>query len=162
PRVARCRRTPSENLQPFANGCGLLQVSQQDRSGRCRRSAAAEYRAKESLPARATSVRAASTSRACACSIRAGAGVNQAKRNVVASVLARLRNETAEQGGPFEQVLQLYAIERFLYRLSKSPHAHSVVLKGARLLKTIGIPRARPTMDIDLLRQGKSDRDTLI
>jgi hypothetical protein len=88
--------------------------------------------------------------------------VKQAKRNVVASVLARLRNETAEQGGPFEQVLQLYAIERFLYRLSKSPHAHSVVLKGALLLKTIGIPRARPTMDIDLLRQGKSDRDTLI
>ena len=88
--------------------------------------------------------------------------MKQAKRNVVASVLARLRNETAEQGGPFEQVLQLYAIERFLYRLSKSPHAHSVVLKGALLLKTIGIPRARPTMDIDLLRQGKSDRDTLI
>jgi predicted nucleotidyltransferase component of viral defense system len=84
------------------------------------------------------------------------------KKNVVASVLARLRKTATSSGSPFQQVLQQYAIERFLYRLSKTQHAQSVVLKGALLLNTIGIPRARPTMDIDMLRTGKADRATLI
>jgi hypothetical protein len=53
-------------------------------------------------------------------------------------------------------------MERFLHRLSKSSHVDGVLLKGALLLKTIGIPRARPTMDIDLLRRGKADRESLI
>lgn len=83
-------------------------------------------------------------------------------KNVTASVLARLRNDSKSSGAPFQQVLQLYAMERFLYRLSKSGHAQSVVLKGALLLKTIGIPKARPTMDIDMLRQGRADQDDLI
>lgn len=83
-------------------------------------------------------------------------------KNVPASVLARLRIEAREKKVPFNQVLQFYAMERFLYRLSKSSHAEGVFLKGALLLKTIGIPRARPTMDIDLLRRGKGDRDSLI
>lgn len=83
-------------------------------------------------------------------------------KNVVASVLARLRNSSKSSGAPFQQVLQQYAIERFLYRVSKSKHAQGVVLKGALLLKTIGIPRARPTMDIDMLRKGKADQATLI
>jgi predicted nucleotidyltransferase component of viral defense system len=83
-------------------------------------------------------------------------------KNPVASILARLRNQAAEQGVPFNQVLQFYAIERFLYRLSRSPHVNGVLLKGALLLRTVGIPRARPTMDIDLLRQGNADRESLI
>lgn len=83
-------------------------------------------------------------------------------KNVVASVLARLRNSSKSTGAPFQQVLQQYAIERFLYRVSKSKHVRSVVLKGALLLKTIGIPRARPTMDIDMLRKGKADQASLI
>jgi hypothetical protein len=82
-------------------------------------------------------------------------------KNVAASILARLRNHSASSGSPFQQVLQQYAIERFLYRISKSQHAEGVILKGALLLKTIGIPRARPTMDIDMLRRGKADRATL-
>ncbi len=84
------------------------------------------------------------------------------KKNVVASVLARLRHSSKSSGAPFQQVLQQYAIERFLYRVSKSRHAQSVVLKGALLLKTIGIPRARPTMDIDMLRKGKADQASLM
>ncbi len=82
-------------------------------------------------------------------------------RNVAASVLAKLRNESKASGVTFQQVLQQYAIERLLFRLSKSPHAQSVILKGALLLKTIGIPSARPTMDIDMLRVGKADEATL-
>ena len=83
-------------------------------------------------------------------------------RNVVASVLARLRDKSKSSDAPFQQVLQQYAIERFLYRVSQSKHAQGVVLKGALLLKTIGIPRARPTVDIDMLRKGKADQASLI
>jgi hypothetical protein len=75
-------------------------------------------------------------------------------KNVTASVLAKLRNNSKSSGAPFQQVLQLYAMERFQYRISKSQHAQSVILKGALLLKTIGIPSARPTVDIDMLRKG--------
>jgi predicted nucleotidyltransferase component of viral defense system len=83
-------------------------------------------------------------------------------KNVTASVLAKLRNTAKSSGAPFQQVLQLYAIERFLYRISKSKHAQSVILKGALLLKTIGIPNARPTVDIDMLRKGKADHASLV
>jgi predicted nucleotidyltransferase component of viral defense system len=83
-------------------------------------------------------------------------------KNVAASVLARLRNHSKSSGATFQQVLQQYTIERFLYRVSKSTHAQSVVLKGALLLKTIGIPSARPTLDIDMLRQGKADQASLV
>jgi hypothetical protein len=83
-------------------------------------------------------------------------------KDVVASILARLGNEARRQGVPVNQLLQFYAIERFLARLSHTPHVDGVLLKGALLLKTIDIPRARPTMDIDLLRQGKADRESLI
>jgi predicted nucleotidyltransferase component of viral defense system len=83
-------------------------------------------------------------------------------KNVTASVLAKLRNTARSSGAPFQQVLQLYAIERFLYRISKSKHAQSVILKGALLLKTIGIPSARPTLDIDMLRKGKADHASLV
>jgi hypothetical protein len=84
------------------------------------------------------------------------------QKNIVASVLARLRNNSKSSGAPFQQVLQQYAIERFLYRISKSTHAEGVILKGALLLKTIGIPTARPTLDIDMLRRGKADQESLI
>ena len=83
-------------------------------------------------------------------------------KNVVTSVLARLRNHSKSSGAPFQQVLQQYAIERLLYRISKSKHAQTVILKGALLLKTIGIPSSRPTMDIDMLRKGKADQVSLV
>jgi hypothetical protein len=51
-------------------------------------------------------------------------------KNVVASVLARLRNSSKSSGVPFQQVLQQYAMERFLYRVSKSRHAQGVILKA--------------------------------
>lgn len=50
-------------------------------------------------------------------------------KNVVASVLAKLRNTSKSNGVPFQQVLQQYAMERFLYRVSKSRHAQSVSLR---------------------------------
>ena len=83
-------------------------------------------------------------------------------KNVTVSVLAKLRNASKSSRAPFQQVLQLYAIERFLYRISKSRHAQGVILKGALLLMTIGIPSARPTVDINMLRRGRADEASLV
>lgn len=44
-------------------------------------------------------------------------------KNVVASVLARLRNNSNSSGAPFQQILQQYAIERFLCALLLDGHA---------------------------------------
>lgn len=82
--------------------------------------------------------------------------------NVVASVLARLRNVAQEAGLSFNDILQAYVIERFLARLARSSHADTVLLKGALMLRVWGVPRARPTMDIDLLRRGVADQRALV
>jgi len=76
---------------------------------------------------------------------------------MVASVLVRLRNVAADSGLSFNDILQAYVIERFLTRLARSPQADTVLLKGALMLRVWGVPRARPTMDIDLLRRGIAD-----
>ena len=83
-------------------------------------------------------------------------------KNQVASVLARLRNVAEEGGLSFNDILQSYAIERFLARLARSPHVDTVLLKGALMLRVWGVPRARPTMDIDLLRRGQADEPALV
>jgi predicted nucleotidyltransferase component of viral defense system len=83
-------------------------------------------------------------------------------KDVTGSVLAQLRNAAKSSRAPFQQLLQLYAIERFLYRISRSRHAQGVILKGALLLMTIGIPIARATVDINMLRRGRADEASLV
>ena len=80
----------------------------------------------------------------------------------VASTLARLRNIADAGGLSFNDVLQRYVIERFLARIATLPDAATVLLKGALMLQVWGVARARPTMDIDLLRRGAADPDSLI
>jgi predicted nucleotidyltransferase component of viral defense system len=70
-------------------------------------------------------------------------------KNIVASIQARLRNEADQQGKPFAEVLQYYAMEKFLYRLSKSEYVDKFVLKGGLLLYGWNIPLRRPTRDMD-------------
>ncbi len=70
--------------------------------------------------------------------------------NLAASVLDRLGNESKRLGRPFNEVLQHFAIERFLYRLSCSRFADRFILKGALMLRAREIDLYRPTMDIDL------------
>lgn len=72
-------------------------------------------------------------------------------KNVAHSVHQRLLNKAKEAGRPFNEILQYYAMERFLYRLSRSSHAGSFVLKGALMLRVWQAPVTRPTRDIDLL-----------
>ena len=71
--------------------------------------------------------------------------------NASASVRQRLLNRSRSERRPFNELLQYFAMERFLYRLSQSAHAHRFVLKGALMLRVWGSPEFRPTMDIDLL-----------
>lgn len=72
-------------------------------------------------------------------------------RNVAHSVHQRLLNKAREMGRPFNELLQYYAMERFLYRLSRSPHVDRFVLKGALMFAMWRAPVTRPTRDIDLL-----------
>jgi len=76
---------------------------------------------------------------------------------MAASVHQRLKNVAASSGQSFNDLLQHYALERFLYRLSVSPHAESFILKGALLLRVWRIAAIRPTRDIDLLGRTAND-----
>lgn len=80
-------------------------------------------------------------------------------RDIGASVRQRLLNQAHQQDRPFQEVLQFYAMERFLYRLSRSPFADQFVLKGALLLAAWKAPQARPTMDIDLAGRANNSLD---
>ncbi|HEY3788043.1 MAG TPA: nucleotidyl transferase AbiEii/AbiGii toxin family protein [Urbifossiella sp.] len=72
-------------------------------------------------------------------------------RNLAASVRQRLTNLARKTHRPFQEVLQYFAMERFLYRLAQSPAASRFVLKGALMFTAWGAPASRPTRDIDLL-----------
>lgn len=72
-------------------------------------------------------------------------------QGLVDSILSRLKNEAKAAGRPFTELLELFAIERFLHRLGTSDQRGEFVLKGALLLREwLGADR-RPTRDIDLL-----------
>jgi predicted nucleotidyltransferase component of viral defense system len=79
-------------------------------------------------------------------------------QNLAASVRQRLLNLSRRTGRPYSELSRHFAMERFLYRLSKTPQCHELILKGALMFVAWGAPRSRPTMDIDLLDQG-SGRD---
>jgi hypothetical protein len=72
-------------------------------------------------------------------------------KNLSASVRQRLTNKAKETNRPFQELLQKFAMERFLYRLAQSSHADKFILKGALMFTAWGGPPSRPTKDIDLL-----------
>ena len=51
-------------------------------------------------------------------------------KTLAASVRQRLANKAKETNRPFQELLQYFAMERFLYRLSQSLHADKFILKG--------------------------------
>jgi len=83
-------------------------------------------------------------------------------KNVHASVRQRLLNQAKRDRRPFNELLQLYAIERFLYRLSQSSHADQFILKGALMLRVWRSPELRPTMDIDMLGRTSNEEADLV
>lgn len=82
-------------------------------------------------------------------------------KNIAASVRARLSNEARRSSRPFQEVLQYYGLERFLYRFSRSRYRDCFVLKGALMLRVWDAPEARPTRDIDFLGHVDNSIQTL-
>jgi predicted nucleotidyltransferase component of viral defense system len=80
-------------------------------------------------------------------------------RDLSASVRQRLLDQARAQQRPFPELLQYYAMERFLYRLAKSPFADRFILKGALLLTAWRAPLSRATMDIDLAARTSNELD---
>lgn len=83
-------------------------------------------------------------------------------KDVAASVRQRLQNAARAAGRPFQEVLEYYAMERFLYRLARSPHAGLFVLKGALLFRAWGGASSRPTRDIDFLAHMDNTVDAVV
>ena len=81
--------------------------------------------------------------------------------NLPASVHQRLLNVARGTNRPFNEVLQFFAIERFIYRLSMTPHANRFVLKGALMVRVWRGSASRPTRDIDLLGLGDNSLEGL-
>ena len=77
------------------------------------------------------------------------------------SIRQRLRNELRARGEDVTLGLQRYAVERFLYRLGRSPHRERFILKGATLFAIWGTAY-RPTRDIDFTGYGSSEQADVI
>ena len=82
--------------------------------------------------------------------------------DIAASVRARLQSNAKETGRPFQEVLQYFAMERFLFRLSVSPHADKLVLKGGLMLTAWRASSTRPTKDIDFLATMANDVESVV
>jgi hypothetical protein len=66
-------------------------------------------------------------------------------------VRRQLKLRAGELGLDFQQAIQYYAMERFLFRLSQSAWAERFIAKGAVMLRVWDAAVARPTRDIDFL-----------
>ena len=82
----------------------------------------------------------------------------QPVKNISASVKNLILSMARQSGKPFQSLLTHYGLERFLFRMSRSPLKEKFVLKGGLLLMGMGLPMARTTRDIDFL--GLESRDT--
>ncbi len=85
-----------------------------------------------------------------------------AEQGLVQSVRQRLLNRSRETGADYSLLLTRYAVERLLYRLSRSEHVDAFVLKGAMLFAVWTGELYRPTRDIDLLGFGEPSEARLV
>lgn len=85
----------------------------------------------------------------------------QPVKNIAASVHQRLLNVAKQVNRPFNDLVQHYAEERWLYRLSRSEFRDRFILKGALMLLVWKTPVTRPTRDIDLLGYVSNDLESI-
>ncbi len=79
----------------------------------------------------------------------------------IASIHQRLLDGARARGEDFQHVLDRYAVERLLYRLSQSTYRDQFLLKGAMLFALwFDLPH-RPTRDADFLAFGEPGPDQL-
>lgn len=82
-------------------------------------------------------------------------------KDLSASVRDRLLQLSRERREDHQLLLIRFATERFVYRLSVSPHAQSFILKGAMLFTVWSEFSYRPTRDVDFLASGEPDPEVL-
>jgi hypothetical protein len=87
---------------------------------------------------------------------------SEPRKNVPASIKAQLLTLARTGAEDFNSVLTRYVLERFLYRLSLSPHSHEFLLKGALLFTVWSERPHRATKDIDLLGFGEPNLERLV
>jgi predicted nucleotidyltransferase component of viral defense system len=87
--------------------------------------------------------------------------MTEKRKNLAASIRAKLTNIARERGEELQNLLMRFAAERFLYRISVSEHKDKFLLKGAALFSFWFNEPHRPTKDLDLLGFGKTDVPTL-
>lgn len=85
-----------------------------------------------------------------------------ARDGLARSVQVRLAHHAKTIGVDPNLVLTRYAVERFLYRLSRSPYGERFVLKGALLILAWLGETLRPTRDADLLGFGDLSDEALL
>jgi hypothetical protein len=85
-------------------------------------------------------------------------------KNVSASIRQKLLSLSQSQNPQrlFDDLLQSYAIECFLYRLSLSSHVNKFILKGGLMLKVWSSSEFRSTKDIDMLGKTKNEEKNII
>ncbi len=70
-----------------------------------------------------------------------------------------LRNQARREKRPGDELMLLYALERFLYRVTQSSYADRLVLKGGLLLAAFEL--RRPTRDVDMVGSLDNDEGTI-
>ncbi|MGL6342779.1 MAG: nucleotidyl transferase AbiEii/AbiGii toxin family protein, partial [Waterburya sp.] len=82
-------------------------------------------------------------------------------KNIAVSVRQRLLNQARSTKSNYNDLLDRYSRERFLYRLSQSKLSQQYILKGASVFQVwLGNPH-RNTRDIDLLGFGSNNPQTV-
>lgn len=88
--------------------------------------------------------------------------MSSTREGLARSLQARLSQYAKRIGADPNLVLTRYALERYLYRLSRSAHCEKFALKGALLMLAWMGDAFRPTRDADMLGFGEVSSETLV
>ncbi len=88
--------------------------------------------------------------------------MTQQRKDLGASMQARLRNLAKQRGDDVQLLLTQFVLERLLHRLATSAHAHQFLLKGAMLFAAWTKVPHRATRDLDLLGHGTPELPRLV
>ena len=83
-------------------------------------------------------------------------------QDVSTSVHQCLLNKARELGRPFNELFQYFSMERFMYRLTKTPHVQKFVLKGSLMFTAWNLQATRATTDIDFLGNLENSLEAMI
>ena len=132
------RRFRRASLQPRKNNCRLFQVPQSARHGYGHRSNQVLQIAAQTKRHSPDGIRHRLSSGDKDSPLSGVDSLSKRKpANVAASVRARLAKYAKETSRPFQEVLQYFAMERFLARLSNSEHSDKFVLKGGLMFAVL-------------------------